>query len=205
MGIYVFTARFLFEQLCLDATRPGSAHDFGHDIIPVDHPHASRVRIPVPRRKPQAATPIGATWARSTPISKPTWTWWRSIRCLNMYDEHWPIRTYMPNYPPPKFVFAEDGARRPPRRGARQHRLHRLDRLRRPGRALDPGPERAHQQLRARRRFDPASKGSTSAARPGFAARSSTRGCRFRRAPRSATTTNTIGPAASPSARAASS
>jgi glucose-1-phosphate adenylyltransferase len=29
---------------------------------------------------------------------------------LNMYDEHWPIRTYMPNYPPPKFVFAEEGA-----------------------------------------------------------------------------------------------
>src|ERR1700681_2268607 len=34
MGIYVFTARFLFEQLCLDATRPGSVHDFGHNIIP---------------------------------------------------------------------------------------------------------------------------------------------------------------------------
>ena len=34
MGIYVFNARFLFEQLCLDATRPGSAHDFGHNIIP---------------------------------------------------------------------------------------------------------------------------------------------------------------------------
>ncbi len=34
MGIYVFTARFLFEQLCLDATRPGSRHDFGRNIIP---------------------------------------------------------------------------------------------------------------------------------------------------------------------------
>ena len=28
---------------------------------------------------------------------------------LNMYDEHWPIRTYLPSYPPPKFVFAEQG------------------------------------------------------------------------------------------------
>ena len=28
---------------------------------------------------------------------------------LNMYDIHWPIRTYHPNYPPPKFVFAENG------------------------------------------------------------------------------------------------
>jgi len=33
MGIYVFGARFLFEHLCLDATRTGSAHDFGGDII----------------------------------------------------------------------------------------------------------------------------------------------------------------------------
>ncbi len=26
---------------------------------------------------------------------------------LNMYDTNWPIRTYQPNYPPPKFVFSE--------------------------------------------------------------------------------------------------
>jgi glucose-1-phosphate adenylyltransferase len=34
---------------------------------------------------------------------------------LNVYDSHWPIRTYHPNYPPPKFVFAEEGPN--PRRG----------------------------------------------------------------------------------------
>ena len=34
MGIYVFTARFLFEELCRDATRRGSRHDFGGDLIP---------------------------------------------------------------------------------------------------------------------------------------------------------------------------
>ena len=28
---------------------------------------------------------------------------------LNMYDADWPIRTYQPNLPPPKFVFAEKG------------------------------------------------------------------------------------------------
>jgi glucose-1-phosphate adenylyltransferase len=28
---------------------------------------------------------------------------------LNMYDMEWPIRTYQPNFPPPKFVFAEEG------------------------------------------------------------------------------------------------
>ena len=54
MGIYVFNARFLFEQLCLDATQPGSQHDFGRNIIPVGHRYASRVRVSLPRRKPQA-------------------------------------------------------------------------------------------------------------------------------------------------------
>lgn len=34
MGIYVFTARFLFEQLCRDANRLDSKHDFGSNIIP---------------------------------------------------------------------------------------------------------------------------------------------------------------------------
>jgi glucose-1-phosphate adenylyltransferase len=34
---------------------------------------------------------------------------------LNLYDNRWPIRTYQPNLPPPKFVFAERGA--PARRG----------------------------------------------------------------------------------------
>ena len=53
MGIYVFTARFLFEQLCLDATRHGSKHDFGRDVHPLGDPDPSRLRLPVPRREPQ--------------------------------------------------------------------------------------------------------------------------------------------------------
>ena len=74
MGIYVFTARFLFEQLCLDATRHGSHHDFGHNLIPsVINTH--RVfAYPVHRREPQDRRPTGATWARWTPITTPTWT-----------------------------------------------------------------------------------------------------------------------------------
>jgi len=34
MGIYVFNAKFLYEQLIRDADDPHSTHDFGHDIIP---------------------------------------------------------------------------------------------------------------------------------------------------------------------------
>jgi glucose-1-phosphate adenylyltransferase len=109
MGIYIFTARFLFEQLCLDATRPGSAHDFGHNIIPS-----------VIRTHRVFAFPFRDENRKRD-------AYWRDVGTLdayfeanmdlisvdpllNMYDEHWPIRTHHPNYPPPKFVFAETGA-----------------------------------------------------------------------------------------------
>src|SRR4029077_13353118 len=108
MGIYVFTARFLFEQLCLDATKPHSAHDFGRNIIPsiIDTHRVYAYPFLDENRKADA--------------------YWRDVGTLdayydanmdlisvdpllNMYDMHWPIRTYQPNYPPPKFVFAEGG------------------------------------------------------------------------------------------------
>jgi glucose-1-phosphate adenylyltransferase len=108
MGIYVFKARFLFDELCNDATRAGSRHDFGHDIIPatIDTRRAFAYPFRDENRKQDA--------------------YWRDVGTLdayyeanmdlvsvdpqlNMYDERWPIRTYLPNYPPPKFVFAEEG------------------------------------------------------------------------------------------------
>ena len=108
MGIYVFSSRFLFEQLCLDATRHGSHHDFGHDVIPsVIATHRVFAFPFLDENRKQDA-------------------YWRNVGTLdayyeanmdlvavdpllNMYDQHWPIRTYLPNHPPPKFVFAEEG------------------------------------------------------------------------------------------------
>ncbi|MCR9292833.1 MAG: glucose-1-phosphate adenylyltransferase [bacterium] len=108
MGIYVFTARFLFEQLCRDATEPGSHHDFGHDIIPsiIDNHRVFAFPFRDENRKRQA--------------------YWRDVGTidayyeanmdlidvdpeLNLYDQDWPIRTLQPNLPPPKFVFGSDG------------------------------------------------------------------------------------------------
>ncbi|OAD20759.1 1-phosphate adenylyltransferase, partial [Candidatus Thiomargarita nelsonii] len=34
MGIYVFNAEFLYDQLRIDSKLPNSSHDFGKDIIP---------------------------------------------------------------------------------------------------------------------------------------------------------------------------
>ncbi len=108
MGIYVFAARFLFEQLCLDATRHSSTHDFGSDIIPAIFDSFRVLAFPFmdENRKKEA--------------------YWRDVGTLdayyeanmdlisvdpqlNMYDRDWPVRTFQPNLPPPKFVFAEKG------------------------------------------------------------------------------------------------
>jgi len=110
MGIYLFTARFLFEELCRDATRRGSRHDFGGDVIPsiLD---ASRVYA-YPFRDENRKKDF----------------YWRDVGTLdayydanmdliavdpdlNMYDEEWPIRTNQPSLPPPKFVFADEHRR----------------------------------------------------------------------------------------------
>ncbi len=108
MGIYIFTARFLFEQLCRDATDPSSSHDFGRNIIPsiIDTHRVFAFPFRDENRKGDA--------------------YWRDVGTLdayyeanmdliaidpqlNMYDAHWPIRTYLPILPPPKFVFGGDG------------------------------------------------------------------------------------------------
>jgi glucose-1-phosphate adenylyltransferase len=108
MGIYVFTARSLFEQLCRDATDPASAHDFGRNIIPsiIDSHRVYAFPFRDENRKSDA--------------------YWRDVGTLdayyeanmdlvaidpllNMYDWRWPIRTYQPNLPPPKFVFGSSG------------------------------------------------------------------------------------------------
>lgn len=110
MGIYVFNASLLFEELCRDATRPGSKHDFGGDVIPAI----------VSARRVYAYEFLDEN-RKST-------AYWRDVGTLdayyeanmdlvavdpllNLYDEQWPIRTYQPNYPPPKFVFAEEKRR----------------------------------------------------------------------------------------------
>jgi len=110
MGIYVFDARFLFEHLCLDATRRDSTHDFGCDLIPslIERCRVFAYPFLDENRKKQAywrdVGTLDAYYAANMDLV--------SVEPeLNMYDHEWPIRTYQPNYPPPKFVFAEEGGR----------------------------------------------------------------------------------------------
>jgi glucose-1-phosphate adenylyltransferase len=118
MGIYVFTARFLFEQLCRDATDPGSSHDFGKDIIPSiisTHRVFAFPFIDENRKSDAYWRDVGTLDA----YHEANMDLVGIDPLLNMYDEKWPIRTYQPNLPPPKFVFGS--------RGVEERRGHALD------------------------------------------------------------------------------
>ena len=114
MGIYVFGARFLFERLCQDATQQDSSHDFGKDIIPsiIDRHKVYAFPFRDENRKQDAywrdVGTIDAYYEANMDLVAVD-------PLLNMYDEIWPIRSYLPNYPPPKFVF--NGSENPKRCG----------------------------------------------------------------------------------------
>ena len=75
MGIYIFNAAFLFEQLQRDALVSGSSRDFGRTSSPHRSP-LPRLRPPFRRflrRHDEDEVPTGATSAPSTPTGRRTW------------------------------------------------------------------------------------------------------------------------------------
>ena len=108
MGIYLFKADIIREILAADATRE-TRHDFGRDIIP-GMIQSHRVFA-----------------FKFQDENKKSLKYWRDIGTLdayweanmdlvsvdpqfNLYDQEWPIRTYQGQFPPAKFVFAQDFA-----------------------------------------------------------------------------------------------
>jgi len=110
MGIYCFNRDLLVETLVSDAADPDSSHDFGKDVIPklIEKKRVYSYDFHDENKK-QAK-------------------YWRDIGTIeayyeanmdlvsvspvfNLYDFDWPIRTYQQQYPPAKFVFAQEGRR----------------------------------------------------------------------------------------------
>jgi glucose-1-phosphate adenylyltransferase len=112
MGVYIFETDLLVRALEADAAQDTQEtnHDFGKDIIPaLIH-----------------TAPVYAY--RFYDENKKSSKYWRDIGTLdayfeanmdlchvspefNLYDPEWPLRTYQPQAPPAKFVFAEEGTR----------------------------------------------------------------------------------------------
>jgi glucose-1-phosphate adenylyltransferase len=106
MGIYVFSARLMYELLCQDATKPDSNHDFGKNIIPnmIEKYRVLGFRFRDRNRKPVAywrdVGTLDAYYQANMDLVQ-------VVPELNLYDRDWPIRTQHLQVPPPKFVFRE--------------------------------------------------------------------------------------------------
>jgi glucose-1-phosphate adenylyltransferase len=116
MGIYVFSARLMYELLCQDATHPDSDHDFGKNIIPqmLNSHSVYAFRF---RDKNRKAVPYWRDVGTLDAYYQANMDLVEVDPVLNLYDREWPIRTYQPQLPPPKFVFFDEGVREQARRG----------------------------------------------------------------------------------------
>jgi glucose-1-phosphate adenylyltransferase len=106
MGIYLFRTSILHEHLRANAERD-SAHDFGKDIIPsmIGSRRVFAYNFRDENRKAvkywRDVGTLDAYWEANMDLV--------SVDPLfNLYDQNWPIRTYQGQYPPAKFVFAEE-------------------------------------------------------------------------------------------------
>lgn len=116
MGIYVFSARLMYELLCQDATRADSDHDFGKNILPsiLESHKVFAFRF---RDKNRKADPYWRDVGTIDAYYQANMDLVEIDPVLNLYDQEWPIRTYQPQLPPPKFVFGDEGPRGQARRG----------------------------------------------------------------------------------------
>ena len=113
MGIYVFNAKTLFDELARDAADSASSHDFGKNIIPS---LLDRRRVFAHRFESSCVNMVG---------TRPYWrdvgtidAYWEANMDLtfvapelNLYDDDWPILSLQRQLAPAKFVFDDSGRR----------------------------------------------------------------------------------------------
>ena len=114
MGIYVFSADFLYEQLRRDAQDPHSSHDFGKDVIPYIVKHGRAIAHHFSRSCVRSVHEQEAYWRDVGTVD----AYWAAnidltdfVPQLDLYDRNWPIWTYAEITPPAKFVHDEEGRR----------------------------------------------------------------------------------------------
>ena len=114
MGVYIFTAEFLYAELERDHGDPTSSHDFGKDLIPR-----------LVSRGLAAAHSFEESCVKTTPDAEAYWrdvgtidAYWAAnldlvspVPSLDIYDPNWPIWTYQQQLPPAKFVFDDEDRR----------------------------------------------------------------------------------------------
>jgi len=107
MGVYIFNTQFLIPVLIADAEDPNSSHDFGHDILPkVISQHRVFAYNFIDENKKEAlywrdVGTIDAYYEANMDLISVS-------PVFNLYDKSWPLRTDQHQYPPAKFVFADE-------------------------------------------------------------------------------------------------
>ncbi len=114
MGIYIFNAKYLYDELARDIADPDSSHDFGKDIIPravrngcaVAHPFSLSCVSQKDGAEPywRDVGTIDAYWDANIDLTA-------TDPLLNLYDNAWPIWTHQPQLPPAKFVHNQNDRR----------------------------------------------------------------------------------------------
>jgi glucose-1-phosphate adenylyltransferase len=114
MGIYAFSAEFLYSELQRDHDDPMSSHDFGKDVIPslvsrgfaVAHHFEESCVTTTPESEAywRDVGTIDAYWAANLDLVRPT-------PQLDIYDRNWPVWTYQQQLPPAKFIFDDEDRR----------------------------------------------------------------------------------------------
>ena len=106
MGIYLFRTSVVREQLIRDA-KEGTKHDFGRNIIPrmIKENRVYAFKFQDENKKAvkywRDIGTLDAYWEANMDLVAVD-------PLFNLYDEEWPIRTYQGQFPPAKFVFAQD-------------------------------------------------------------------------------------------------
>ena len=114
MGIYVFSTRFLIEQLRRDAADPTSTRDFGKDIIPWLVTNGKAVAHPLERSCRRSGYENEDYWRDVGTVDayfEANIDLTSALPALDLYDRDWPIWTYAEITPPAKFVHDIDGRR----------------------------------------------------------------------------------------------
>lgn len=106
MGIYLFRTDVIRERLTEDATRD-TTHDFGRNIIPsmIESHRVFAFKFQDENRKSvkywRDIGTLDAYWEANMDLVAVD-------PLFNLYDQDWPVRTYQGQFPPAKFVFAQD-------------------------------------------------------------------------------------------------
>ena len=114
MGVYVFSAEFLYAELERDHRDPTSSHDFGKDVIPnlvsrglaVAHSFEDSCVKTTPEADVywRDVGTVDSYWSANIDLVMP-------VPSLDIYDRNWPVWTYQQQLPPAKFVFDDEERR----------------------------------------------------------------------------------------------